>query len=84
MNINKIINYKENNIDSEMSFINGSIVFTRKINDLAMLYSIEYRYKRLLIQDRLNGATWCNECKQYEPNTNQAVKFKNKYRGYFQ
>ena len=84
MNINKIINYKENNIDSKMSFINGSIVFTRKINDLAMLYSIEYRYKRLLIQDRLNGASWCNECKQFEPNTNQAAKFKNKYKGYFQ
>ncbi len=84
MNINKIINYKENNIDSKMIFINGSIVFTRKINDLAMLYSIEYRYKRLLKLDKLNGATWCNECKQFEPNTNQAGKFKNKYKGYFQ
>ena len=81
MNINKIINYKENNIDSKMSFINGSIVFTRDINEPAMFYSLKYRHKQLLIQDRLNGASWCNECKQFEPNTNMAGNFVKKYRG---
>lgn len=81
MNINKIINYKENNINSKISFINGLIVFTRDINEPAMFYSLKYRYKQLLIDDRLNGSSWCNECNKYEPHTNNALKFKNKYKG---
>jgi len=81
MNINKLINYKEYNQALNMEWINGSIVFTKDKTIGAMNQSLEYRYKRLVKIDRLNGYEWCFECQKNHPRTNKAGEFKLKYKG---